>query len=302
MASEGSSESMGLLMKYIDDCIWNDFMMGVLITSASEGKLPSIGMDAGVGKSTLMLDIGYIFVDMYAKCKSPREVWDRIFNMLHSFPWEMEDFFLKSPERHFGDPIFFFCDDMQLAYGKDRSKDKYIRSLKNKMSTRRNQVAVVFATAPDIGELAKPWRFFFNFEVKVPQRGVYEVQKLKKWTDFNRPYETQASLKYGGENFDFPELPPKVQARYREWRRLRNKRDDEGEGDWKLYKMRNVLTEEARMLLTGIVNKGDYTRQHILTKLELGLELKMLQNCGLVEVFKDTVIPTKQGRKLYNVF
>ena len=296
----GTEPNVGLLMSYIEMCIYHDFMMGILITSAAEGKLPSMGMDYGVGKSTLMLDIAYIFVDMYAKCSSPREVWNNVFGMLHSFPWEMEDFFLSNPERSFGEPVFYLCDDMQLAFGKDRSKDKHIRRLKNRMSLARDQVAVIIATAPDIGELAKPWRYFFNFEVKVPTRGAYEVQRLKKWTDFSRPYETQASLKYGGESPEFPILPPKVHTRYRSWRRERNIRADEGEGDWQLHKVRNVLTEAAQSLLKQIIEKGSLTRQHIITNLELGLELKLLQNCKMIEMFQDTAIPTRQARKLVN--
>ncbi len=41
------------ILEYFDMCIRTDYMMGVLITSAAEGLTPSIGLDYGVGKSTL---------------------------------------------------------------------------------------------------------------------------------------------------------------------------------------------------------------------------------------------------------
>ena len=288
--------TVSTIMDYIDACIWNDYLIGILVTSAAEGKLPSVGMDYGVGKSTLMLDIAYIFVDKYGKCKSEQEVWKRVFDMLHAFPWELEKFFITSPRRYFGQPTFFLCDDMQRCFGKSRSKDNFIRDLKDRTTTARQQLAVFIGTAPDIGELARAWRYFFNFEIKVPQRGKYEVQRLKKWTNFGRPYETQASLDYRGEADYFPPLPKDQQERYSEWRHDANKRFDDGEGQWRLRSIRNVLTDEAKELIDLIVQKGSYTRQNIITNMEKGMELKLLTNCGLVEVFGDVVVPTKQAR------
>jgi hypothetical protein len=165
------------------------------------------------------------------------------------------------------------------------------------------------ATAPDIGELAYPWRYFFNFEIKIAERGYYEVQRLKKWTMFDNPYQTMVRLDYKGEvsreveaetglTLRFPPLPSDVQTRYDDWRSECNKRFDEGEGEWRLRSILNVLTDEARELLEDLVVHGSYERQHIITVLKRGDELKLLINCGLVERFGDTVVPTKQARKM----
>jgi len=271
-------------------------MIGIIITSSAEGKLPSIGIDYGVGKSTLLLDIAYLFVDKYGKCQTDQEKWDKVFSMLRTFPWELEYFHIHAPLRYFGEPIFFLIDDMQRCFGKSRSKDNYIRDLKDRTTTGRQQVAVVMGTAPDIGELAKPWRYFFNFEIKVPQRGKYEVQRLKKWTDFSRPYETQARLDYKGESDFFPKLPEDILRRYNAWRHEANQRFDQGEGDVRLRQIQSILTDSAKELLSHLVDKSGLTRQTIITDLDQGEELRLLKNCGLVQQMGDMILPTLQAR------
>ena len=299
------------LMRYIDQSIWSDYAICILITSASEGRIPSDGFDYGVGKSTLMLQIAYVFTYKYGKC-TYQQAWDKVFSSLISFPWEFEYFFLTAPPRYPGDPVFILVDDMQLCFGKDRSRDPYIRRLRNRLTIGRPQFAVLMATAPDIGELARPFRDIWNFEIKVPTRGIYEVQRLKKWTDFRDPYTTKvtmpkedwglgARIEDGKIRPAFDDLDPEIKERYRKWRNERDKRYDQGEGDIRLFAIRSVLTEEAKKLLKAIIDKGSYTRQQIITNMELGMEMKLLQHCGLIQIFGDIVVPTVQARKLIKV-
>ena len=304
------------LNDYIDAAIWHDFLIAILFTSASEGKLKNLGIDYGVGKSTLMLNFCFTFIDMWGKnfrlnpTLTRDQKWDSTFAALHSFPYELEEFFYKAPKRYPGEPVFFMLDDIQRVFGKSRSRDNYVRSLRDRATTARPQLAVFMATAPDIGELAYPWRYFFNFEVKIAERGYYEVQRLKKWTLFDNPYQTMVKLDYKGEvsrqveaetgqALSFPALPhPDIQDRYDDWRAECNKRFDEGEGEWRLRSILNVLTDEAKELLTDLIAHGSYEKQNIVTYMKKGDELKLLINCGLVEKFGDTVVPTKQARKM----
>jgi len=278
-------------------------MICILITSASEGALPSLGIDYGVGKSTLELQIAKLFVHKYGKCSSDAEEWDKVFNMLYSFPWELEKYFTEAPRRYFGQPAFFLYEDIQLTLGKDRSKDTYVRSLRNRFTVARPQLAVFLATSPDIGEVSYPFRYLFNFEIKVPRRGIYEVQRLKKWTPFYNPYVTRVSMPKDEftVGLEFDKLPSDVQERYDRWRDERDKRYDSGEGDWRLRSIRNVLSDEARELLKMLVEKGSAERQNVITYYDKGTELHILKNCGLVEMFGDTVVPTRQARKLINI-
>lgn len=294
--------SMKDILGYISLAIRFDYLICILITSASEGRQASLGIDYGVGKSTLMLYIMYVFVDKFGKCQTEQEKWDRIFSMLYAFPWELEQFYYTAPTRCPGEPIFIAVDDLQRSFGKDRSKDNYIRSLANRLTTARQQAPVFIASAPDIGEIAYPFRFKFNFEIKVPKRGEYEVQRLKKWTDFQNPYVTRVTMpKTDWKPGVFPKLSDlnkEAEDRYKAWRTEANRRYDEGEGEWRLRSIRNVLTDEAKQLLETIIAKGSYDRAHITRELDQGGELKLLQNCGLVEKFGDTIVPTKQARKM----
>lgn len=281
------------LADYIEACIYDDYLIGILITSAAEGKLPSEGMDFGPGKSTLMLQLAYLYL----------HDWDLVFESLHYFPWELEEFYYEAPQRILGIPVFYLNDDMQLTLGKERSRDPYVRSLKSRLTTSRRQLAVFWATAPDIGQLAKPFRYFFTFQIIVPRRGQYEVQRLKKWADFKNPYETRASLDYKGESLEigFSKLPDSVQIRYDKWRAEMNKRFDQGEGTIRLRSIRNVLTPEAEELLRHIIEKDGLTRQTIITDMNQRKELKLLKVCGLVDQFGDVLLPTKSGRRLAKI-
>jgi hypothetical protein len=288
-----TKSNLSELADYIEACIYDNYLMGILITSAAEGKLASDGFDYGPGKSTLLLQIAYHYL----------RDWDKVFEVLHYFPWELEEFFFTARRRILGVPVFFLMDDMQLTLGKERSRDPYVRSLKSRLSTSRPQLAVFMGTAPDIGQLAKPFRYFFNFQMIVPCRGVYEVQRLKKWADFKNPYETRASLDYSGETLElgFDALEKDVQARYDEWRDEMNKRNDRGEGDIRLKSIRNILTEQSRELLSHVIEKGGLHRTTIITNLDQRREMKLLKACGLIEQFQDMILPTRNAKRIMEI-
>lgn len=285
--------SLDDLADYIEACIYDNYLMGILITGAAQGKLQSLGLDYGTGKSTLLCKIAYLYL----------RSWDKVFESLHYFPWEIEEFFFTAPPRVPGDPVFFLMDDMQLTLGKERSRDPYVRSLKSRLSTARPQLAVFMGTAPDIGQLAKPFRYFFNFQIIVSRRGTYEVQRLKKWVDFGNPYDTRARLDYSGETLKlgFTAFEKEQQVRYDKWRKEMNKRYDSGEGNIRLRSIQNVLTDQAKELLNHIIRKQGLTRQTIITDLDQRKELKLLRVCGLIEEFGDVVLPTKNAETITKI-
>jgi len=292
------------ILAYIDNCINHDYMMGILITSASQGIMPSIGMDYGVGKSTLALDIPKGFVQAYLKC-SEAEAWEKVKTMIHRFPWELEKHISTTPDRYPGDPIFYVYDDMQETLGKDKSRDAYVRDLYNRASTRRKKFAVFIGTAPDIDTLALCWRKFFRWEIKVPLRGKYEVQFIAKRTKFNDPYETVAWMPKEdcaiSDKYDFPKLPPDIQDWYDKWKDEMNTRSDKGEKGWNLQAVQNVMTDSSKTLLSNIVEKGSYQRQTIIGDLDQAVDLKLLRSIGMVEQFGDTVVPTRQARLMVKI-
>ncbi len=292
------------ILEYISNCINHDYMMGILITSASEGILSSIGMDYGVGKSTLAMDIAFGFVKKFKNC-TDFEAWEIVKTMLHRFPWELEEFIANAPIRYPGDPVFYIYEDMQETLGKDKSRDAYVRDLYNRTSTRRKRFAVFFGNAPDISKLALCWREFFTWEIKVPSRGRYEVQRIAKKTRFDRPYEVEARMPKEdcavSDNYSFPILPKEIQTWYDNWKEDMNKRSDEGEAAWNLKGVRNVMTDSAKSLLKDLVDKGSYTRQTIVGDMDKAVDLKLLKSTGMIELFGDTVVPTRQARLMVKI-
>jgi hypothetical protein len=281
------------LAEYIDKCIYEDYLIGILITSAAEGRISSLGMDYGPGKSTLLLQIAYVYLND----------WDLVFKALHQFPWEIEEFLQTAPRRILGVPVFFLMDDMQSTLGKERSRDPYVRSLKNRMTRARTRLAIFMGTAPDIGQLAKPWRYFFNFELIIPYRGTYEVQRLRKIADFHNPYDTRAHLDYSGETLGatFKPLPKDIQKRYDNWRDEQDRRLNQGEDQIRLGSIQNVLTESSKELLAHLIKKEGLRQETIIWDLDQRKELRILKITGLVEFFGDVVLPTQNAKRIAQI-
>jgi len=264
----------------MDAAIHRDYLIGIVITSSAQGKMPSVGMDYGAGKSTLAMNMAELY---YGD-------WGRVFENMVYFPYHVELFFRTRVGRT---PILLW-DDMQLTVGKDKAQDRYIRRLAYRLTTARPHLAVLIGTCPHLGTLHKSFREFFTFEVKVPERGRYEVQQLKRWSPFGDPLNVRVTMRYKGEAV-FGPLPPDVQMRYDAWRAEMNGMYDEGYGDLCLAKFEDVLAEEDRELLARIVRKGSMRREHIIRSMasEKSAPFKKLKACGLVEQFGDEVVPTR---------
>ena len=99
-------------------------------------------------------------------------------------------------------------------------------------TTKRPQLAVFVATAPHIGSLAKCWRDVFDWEIKIPIRGYYEVQQIKTKTIFKDPLNPLKLLMYKGEA-DFPKPPDEFEEWYKQWRDVYN--EEEFMRGWKEY-------------------------------------------------------------------
>lgn len=174
-----------------------------MITSSAEGLNPSDGFDFGAGKSTLSMGfMKYIY-------NGDEELVKK--NMLYFD----EDIIamLQRPGRTMATTM----EDMQITFGKDRSHDKSVKGLANLLTGAREKVSVVFGNTPHIGKLAAAWKELWMFEIKVYQRGFYEVQQIKHYTPFKDPYNVKDKLHYKGEaTFDAPS--PELEEWYKDWR------------------------------------------------------------------------------------
>ena len=191
------------LNDYIWTAIHDNYLIYIVVTSSAEGKNPSSGFDYGVGKSTWTLGLlKFIY-------NGDEELVKK--NMCY-FEEDIIDV-LQRP----GKTMAIGLEDMQIVFGKERSHDNQVKQLANLLTGAREKVSVVVGNTPHLGKLASAWRELWMFEIKVYQRGYYEVQQVKHYTPFKDPYRVKEKLHYKGEaTFDIPSK--ELEDWYKPWR------------------------------------------------------------------------------------
>jgi len=195
------------LKDYMDLAMHRNYMISVLITSSAEAKIPSLGMDYGVGKSTVALQ-------MANECYAGN--WNKVKENCIATPYQCK-LILDRPYR----TNCFLWDDMQMTVGKHQAHNPDVREFVYYLTTQRPYFAVMIGTTPHRGMLQKDFREFFHFEVIVPVRGVYEVQQLRHLVDFDDPRRLKDKMRYKGEAL-FLSLSKDIQEWYTRWRHEQN--------------------------------------------------------------------------------
>ena len=204
--------------EYIDLCINSNRMMFVAITSSAEGLIASHGFKFGEGKSNLAMGISQ---NVYERHKPLSNSEDLVkLNMGYNAE-SVRDMIVRGFDERV---LCYVADDLQQWAGKHNSYDKNLRWLAGQLTTKRPYCAIILATCPDLGELAKCMRDLFMFEVKVPVRGYCEIQKIKTKTDFRDPLNPYKKLDYIGET-EFPKASPELTRWYETWRDKENKEE-----------------------------------------------------------------------------
>jgi len=234
----------------VDTAINDDFLTFLLITSGTEGKEESLGFNFGSGKSTLMNRLGATYIYKHEK-KVPnsllsvesltsikddpnndflvedvnvwenenladrpmRRVWEKVKLHLIYFPYQMYPII----QRNYVSPVILWDDvnvSCGLAYSNSLLMRKFVDNLKNK----RTHVNCVICTASHKNDVAKSMRKLFDFEIIVPRRKVYEIQKIKRKLDWWNPREDKEKYNYQGTQFGFDVPPPYFQKWYLKWR------------------------------------------------------------------------------------
>ena len=265
------------LLDYIDLAILKDYMLFVLITSGAKGKLPTLGFDYGVGKSTRGLHM--LHKHVYAGN------WEKVKRNCIGAYWEIKSI-LDRPHVTLG----IYWDDMQLTVGKDKQHNPEIKELAYYLTTLRPYIKVWIGSAPHRGMLHKDFRELFHFEIICPTRGRYEVQQLKRLIDFKKPMRIKERLHYRGQG-RFVSLPPQIQSWYTGWRDQKNREIRSRLGAFKRaaetveLKM-GAVTKPEKELLDVIVAKG-FVRYETLAHKGLALLASRLRRRGWLEVDKN---------------
>lgn len=207
-----SMVKLNSLVDYVRAAIRDNYFLGILVTSQAQGRLESQGWSFGAGKSTFALNFAkhYIFNGDFEQVK----------RHLISFAEELKPFL--APPR----TPCVIIDDMQLDFGKHKAHDQELRELAYYLTVARPEISVLIGTCSHRGMLHKDFREeLFHFEVIVPERGVVEIQRLKRWIDFYNPLEIKE--RYDSKDFrfaPFPPLLPEEEAWYLKWREERNRK------------------------------------------------------------------------------
>jgi len=108
-------------------------------------------------------------------------------------------------------------DDVQYTCPRIKGVPKFITLLKGELTAARPEISVLGMTSPNRLEIAAPLRSLPNFEIIIPRRGVFEVQRTIKMKKFNDP-EYDIGKLVPVEKGYFRALPKLVQRRYDMWR------------------------------------------------------------------------------------
>jgi len=192
------------LADYFLDAINNDYLITVLITSHTQGKIKSQNLPFGVGKTTLAWWLNYYM--------NGRD-WELVFQRSVYNPYDLVRLLKPGTERKNAAT----WDDVQATAPAESGVPRALRRLANFLTTQRPEVACLIMTAPNINSISSPLRKLVLFEVIVAERGKYEVQKIVYHKNFKRPLEDIGRLEYLHEG-EFRPLPEDVLKRYQEWR------------------------------------------------------------------------------------
>jgi len=210
LEEETARRRIKYIEEYIQAALKEDHLLCILITSEAQARLPSEGWSYGAGKSTLAMNL--------AKYEVYNGDFEQVKKHMIGFAYELKKF-LRPPST----PCVIW-DDMQNDVGVDAANDKAVKQLFKLLTMMRPYLKVLIGTAPYRGILAKHFReYLFHFEIFIPTRGVFEVQRLKRWTPFHRPLDQRES--FDKESFrvgTFFDLEPEEKEWYLEWRRKRD--------------------------------------------------------------------------------
>jgi hypothetical protein len=196
------------LADYILTAIDNNYLITMIITSYTQGKLKSQNLPFGMGKTTLEFWINNL---------TNKKGWDYSFDTTKYNPYDfmcLMDPELRRKEGRLNCACF---DDMQATCPAEQGVPRAIRRMASYLTTNRPEIACIVGTADNINSVSAPLRKLFVFELIVAERGVYEVQKITYHKNYKKPLKDLGKLDYLEEG-TFPRLPDEVQKRYEVWR------------------------------------------------------------------------------------
>ena len=190
---------------YLNEAINNNFLLVVLITSQTQGKLKTENLPFGVGKTTLMLWLMYYMNE---------QNWEVVFQKLCGNPYDVVLLLEPGTKR----TKAAGWDAVQMTAPAEQGVPKIIRQLSSYVSDTRPELACLIMTASNMNAISAPLRKLVVFEIIIAERGKYEIQKIKYHKNFEQPLQDLCKIDYLEEG-TYPKLPSEIEQRYDIWRK-----------------------------------------------------------------------------------
>lgn len=213
---------------FVDYClraINHNYYFGIVITSHTQALLPSDQLPFGQGKTTLSMDLSCKlnsrdYMKLLGRSKEERlewnptkEDWDTVFRLMVYNPCDLRDMLEPGSERK----NYIMWDGVPYTCPRTKGVPRFLVKIRGELTESRPEVAIVGFTCPNRNDISAPLRSLPSFELIVSRRGIFEVQRTKKFKVFNRPEEDAGQLEYVDDG-TFPQLPREVEERYERWR------------------------------------------------------------------------------------
>ena len=290
------------LWDYLQNCIQKNYLLIIAITSYTQGKVKSENLPFGVGKTTC---------GMWFNAWMNNTAWKHPEHWMDNVEWEPTkksmyyDYvkLIRRLKRFDGVRVNnALYDDAQMTAPATKNVDRKIYELAYYITGSRPEVATITFSCPNLLTIAAPLRNIVNVEVIVPERGIFEVQRIKNFKNFKKPRDDLSKLDYLEEG-TFPELPPEMQRWYDDWRveekkLWHKKHPDVSGGDEEDEEPINITPDQSK-ILEALVRRGN-------------IPSKQARNDGTDTAIQDLVVkglarysnggyiiaPTKKGNQL----
>lgn len=217
MPKPNGEKTLKYLADYIANAVDNDYLLFLLITSHTQGKIKDAeNLPFGMGKTTLMFHLNRI-INKIDPVADPD--WNKAFETSAYNTYDFFSLFDPLKRKKEGRLNFAGFDDIQASCPAEAGVPRAIRRMASYLTTNRPEVACVCGTADNINNISAPLRRLVCFEVIVAHRGEYEIQKISYHKNYKKPLQDIGKLDYIEEG-TFPKLPARVEAKYALWRTM----------------------------------------------------------------------------------
>lgn len=211
------------------NAIKNDYLNYIIITSKTQAAIRSEQHQFGAGKTTEAMQLSVrmhqpdfedaIFgVNGYENWKPSEDandqMWKNVFEDMVYNPCDMRDKFFNPKGKRINFGIY---DDTQVCCTRTRGVPRFITMLVGEATAARPAIANVCFTSPSILAISAPLRNIIEYEIIIPRRGLYEIQRTIRSKVFDNPEADQGRL-VPVEIGTFSDLPKDVKDEYNKWR------------------------------------------------------------------------------------